>query len=115
LRNELALQYHTESMTQLTSSDVKHVAKLANLPLTLAETKKLQKQLSAVVSYIDELNEVDVTDIQATSQTTGLENVFRDDEIDVTRVLSQDDALSATEKVHNGYFVVPMVLEEKKE
>lgn len=102
-------------MAKLTINDVEHVAKLANLPLTPSEIKKFQKQLSSVVSYIDELSEVGVTGVEPTSQTTGLENVFRDDEIDVNRVLTQDEGLSGTEKTHNGYFVVPMVLTEKQE
>lgn len=104
-----------ERMAGLTTSDVKHVAKLANLSLTASELKKFQKQLSSVINYIDELQEVQTKDVEPTSQTTGLENVFREDVIDITSILSQESALSGTEKVHNGYFVVPMVLEEKKE
>jgi aspartyl-tRNA(Asn)/glutamyl-tRNA(Gln) amidotransferase subunit C len=102
-------------MSKLTSDDVRHVAKLANLPLTDSEIDKFQKQLSEVVTYIDELDELDVDDIEPTSQTTGLENVMREDEFQEIRVLSQEDALSGTEKTHNGYFVVPMVLTEKQE
>jgi aspartyl-tRNA(Asn)/glutamyl-tRNA(Gln) amidotransferase subunit C len=102
-------------MAKLTVNDVKHTAQLANLPLTSKELSKFQKQLSSVVDYIDELKQVDTTDIEPTSQTTGLENVFREDEIDITRILSQDEALSGTEKVHNGFFVVDMVLEHKQD
>jgi Asp-tRNA(Asn)/Glu-tRNA(Gln) amidotransferase C subunit len=39
---------------------------------------------------------------------------MREDEIDVTRVLTQEQALSGTEETHNGYFVVDNVLTEKK-
>ncbi len=102
-------------MATLTSDDVKHIAKLANLPLTAEELKKFQKQLSSVVDYIDELQEVDTTNVEPTSQTTGLENVFRDDVVDVTRILTQEEALSGTEKTNNGYFVVDMVLENKQD
>ncbi len=102
-------------MAKLTINDVKHVAKLANLPLPDSEIKKFQSQLSSVLGYIAELSEVDTKDVQPTNQTTGLENVFRDDEIDPTRILLQKDALSGTEETHNGFFVVPMVLGERKE
>jgi len=77
LLQSFPLQYHTNNMAKLTTDDVKHVAKLANLPLTDEEIKKFQEQLSSVVSYIDELQEVDTKDVEPTSQTTGLENVFR--------------------------------------
>lgn len=102
-------------MTKLTSDEIKHVAKLANLPLSESQASKLQEQLSSVVSYIDELSEVNTDGAEPTSQTTGLENVFREDEIQPTRILSQDEALSGSEKTHNGYFVVPMLLTEKQE
>jgi aspartyl-tRNA(Asn)/glutamyl-tRNA(Gln) amidotransferase subunit C len=102
-------------MTQLTTSDVAHVAKLANLPLTPEELEKFKDQLSPVISYIDELSEVDTDGVEPTSQTTGLENVMREDEIQTTRILNQDDALSGSDKTHNGYFVVPMVLTEKQD
>lgn len=102
-------------MTKLTNDDVLHVSKLANLPLTDDEITKFKGQLSSIVSYIDELGEVDVSDVVPTSQTTGLENVFREDEIQAMRILTQEDALSGTEETHNGYFVVDNVLTEKKE
>jgi aspartyl-tRNA(Asn)/glutamyl-tRNA(Gln) amidotransferase subunit C len=102
-------------MTQLTTDDVKHVAKLASLPLNDDEIPKFQEQLSSIVSYIDELSEVNTDGVEPTSQTTGLENVMREDEIQATRILNQNQALSGTDKIHNGYFVVPMVLTEKQE
>jgi aspartyl-tRNA(Asn)/glutamyl-tRNA(Gln) amidotransferase subunit C len=102
-------------MTQLTTDDVAHVSLLANLPLTPDEIEKFKDQLSPVVSYIDELSEVDTDGVEPTSQTTGLENVMREDEIQAERILSQEEALSGTEKTHNGYFVVDMVLGEKRE
>lgn len=102
-------------MTNLTRADVEHISRLANLPLSQEELEKIKEQLSPVVSYIAELAEVDTTDTEPTSQTTGLENVMREDEIEPLRIFSQDQALSGTEKTHNGYFVVDMVLKEKQE
>lgn len=102
-------------MTKLTLDDVKHTALLANLPLKDEELPLLKEQLSSIVSYVDELSEVNTDDVVPTSQTTGLENVMREDEIDATRILTQDEGLSGTEKVHNGYFVVDMVLTEKQD
>jgi len=109
------VRYHTITMTHLTTDEVAHVALLANLPLSKEELEKFKDQLSPVISYIDELSEVDTDDVPPTSQTTGLENVMREDVIDPMRILSQEQALSGTEKTHNGYFVVDMVLENKQE
>lgn len=56
---------------------VKHIAKLARLKLPEKEVKKMQKELSAILDYIDKLKEVDVSDTQPFSMK--LENVFRKD------------------------------------
>lgn len=97
----------------LSKDDVLHTAKLSKLKLTPSEVDKFASQLSGVVDYINELSEVDTHGVDPTSQTTGLENVDRDDELIPTRDLSVGDALSGTDETHNGYFVVPMVLEER--
>lgn len=91
--------------------DVKHVAKLANLTLTEAETEKFEKQLGDIVTYVEKLNEVDTAGVEPTAQVTGLTNVLREDQ--TTPGLTQDEALSGTQNKHNGFFVVEQILEEK--
>lgn len=90
--------------------NVKHVAKLANLPLKLHEEEKFEKQLSSILDYFKKLNEVDTKNVEETSQVTGLQNVFRHD---VTAPsLSQDDALKNVKSKHNGFVNVNAILEE---
>ena len=67
--------------------DVKHVAKLANLPLSDELAKKLQKDLDATLKLVDELAELDLIGVEPTSQVTGLTNVTREDKIDRSRIL----------------------------
>lgn len=100
-------------MAKLKRADVEHVAKLAKLKLTPAEVNKFGKQLSEVISYVEELSEVNTTNVEPTSQTTGLENVYRQDKIDVEECLSPKEALSGSEKTYRGYFVTEAVLEGK--
>lgn len=101
-------------MASLTNDDVAHVAKLAKLELTKEEIEKYKKQLSSVLDHFKELNEVDTKNVEPTSQTTGLQNVTRKDEIAVNEVLVIDDVLSGTEKTKNGYFVVPAILDKNQ-
>lgn len=101
-------------MTKLGTDDVIHVAKLANLSLSDSEVDKFQKQLSDIVDYISELNCVDTSGVEPTSQCTGLENVTREDEIKVEEILSSDQALSGTDNTYNSYFKVKAILQERK-
>ena len=97
-------------MASLSKDDVLHVAKLAKLTLSESEIKKFLPQLSNIVDHISELSKVDTSGVEPTSQTTGLTDVFRGDEVKESSI-DQDKALSGTEKTHNGYFKVPAILE----
>jgi aspartyl-tRNA(Asn)/glutamyl-tRNA(Gln) amidotransferase subunit C len=100
-------------MGKLTKKDVKHVSKLANLKLTSNEISKYTSQLSDIVGFVGELSEVDVKGLEPTSQTTGLENVFRVDEIKSENVLKAEAALSGTDKSHNNAFMVDAILNKE--
>lgn len=100
-------------MAKLTIDEVKHVAKLSKLDLTTDEVIKFQGQLSKIVDYISQLSDVDTSNIEPTSQTTGLENITREDEIK-PESFTQDEVLSGTDKTFNGYFAVDKILNKEE-
>ncbi len=102
-------------MSGINRQDVVHVAKLANLSLENEEIDKFHSQLSDIVGYISELDEIDTSEVEPTSQCTGLENITRSDEIQPENVLKMEDVLSGTENTHNGYFRVKAILRERKD
>ncbi|KKR02866.1 MAG: Aspartyl/glutamyl-tRNA(Asn/Gln) amidotransferase subunit C [Microgenomates group bacterium GW2011_GWB1_40_9] len=87
--------------------DVSHTAKLANLPLTIAEENLFSNQLSSVLTYVQQLAEVETKDIEPTAQVTGLVNVFREDII--TPGLSQEEALKNAPGEYKGFFKVKSI------
>lgn len=91
------------------SEEVKHIAKLAKLELTEKEILKLQKQLSSILDYVDQLKAVATEKTDPISQVTGLENVFREDI--VTPSLPQEKVLSNTLSTYKGYFKVRTVFD----
>ena len=64
---------------KLEKKEIEHIAELARLDLNDAELDKYKDQLSGVLDWIDQLKEVDTTDVEPTAQVTGLENVLRED------------------------------------
>lgn len=96
----------------LTSSDILHIAKLANLFISENEVSLLASQLSAILSFVGKLQELPTSGIVETSQVTGLANVYREDKVDESRILSQNDALRNAKAIHDGFFVVPAVFGE---
>lgn len=94
---------------KLTKDQVKHVAKLANLPLTEEEEEKYAGQLSKILEYIEQLNSVDTKNIEPTFNVSGQENVMRKDE--TAPSLLQDEALQNGSKKENGFFVTKGVFD----
>jgi aspartyl-tRNA(Asn)/glutamyl-tRNA(Gln) amidotransferase subunit C len=99
--------------TKLTIDEVKHVAKLANLDLSSEQIQILQDTLSETIGYVSQIQTLNTTGIHTTHQITNLKNVVREDKIDTTRILSQKEALTNAAHTHQGYFVVPQVLDKE--
>lgn len=95
----------------LTKDQVKHVAKLANLPLTSDEEEKYSEQLSKILEYIEQLNQVDTKDVEPTFNVSGAFNKFRTDETSAS--LPQEEALSNAPKKEKGFFVTKGVFNEE--
>jgi len=65
----------------ITKEEIIHVAELSRLSLSEDEITEYQTELSAVLGYIENLNEVDIKGVEATAQVSGLVNVWRADDL----------------------------------
>jgi aspartyl-tRNA(Asn)/glutamyl-tRNA(Gln) amidotransferase subunit C len=99
-------------MSDMNASLVHHIAVLSNIPVTKSEEEKLAQGFSTTLAVVDKLMDVDTKNIEPTHQVTGLENVWREDKVDLSRTFSQEEALANAKNKHNGYFVVPQVIEQ---
>lgn len=70
-------------MVKLTTADVLKLAQLARLHLTAAEQEQFRKEIETILGYVEQLQEVDLGNLPATNQVTGLENVMRADEVKI--------------------------------
>jgi len=68
-------------MADLTRDDVLKLARLARLTITDEEIEQYRKELSDILQYVAQLQQVDVSGLQPTTQVTGLTNVMREDEV----------------------------------
>ncbi len=95
---------------KLTKEQIKHVAKLANLPLSFEEEKKYGSQLSEILNYIDLLDKVDTSGVEPTFNVTGLSDVLRGD--DTRESLTSDQALQNASNKKDGMFITKGVFKE---
>ncbi len=92
-------------------TDVKHLAKLANLSPTPSLIPALQSGVETTLEYAKILSKVDVSHVGVTNEITGLTNILRDDIVDESRTFTQEEALANTSKNHQGFFMVDAILE----
>jgi aspartyl-tRNA(Asn)/glutamyl-tRNA(Gln) amidotransferase subunit C len=96
---------------KLTKTEIEHVAKLARLELTEEEIAKYGEQLSGVLSYIDQLSEVDTSGIEPTAQVTGLQNAWREDTVEDWNDSERQAALKLAPELEDSQLKVRRVLE----
>ena len=95
-------------MTTITINDVQRLASLSSLHLSDSEVQALQGDLERIIKYIEQLGELDTTGVDPTYQVTGLENVWRDDE--VVSDVGRDALLALAPDQQNNQVKVPKVL-----
>ena len=86
------------------------IASLAKLELTEQEIKEYSKDLTNILKWMEELKEVDVSNVQPVTSVTKNELYEREDIAYKNTVEQEEILLNAPEKV-GKYFTVPKVIE----
>ena len=85
--------------------DIATVATLARLDLAADEAKELAGQLGSILDYVQQLDELDTTDVPPTSHAVPLDTPFRDDI--ASPPLPRDDALAVAPRHDGSAYLVP--------
>lgn len=93
----------------ITNELVSYVAALSRIKLDEAETEDMQKQMSAIVDYMDILNQLETDNVEPLSHIFNITNVMREDEVK-TSYKRADILMNAPEKTDEA-FVVPKTVE----
>lgn len=96
-------------MTQISSDDVRHLAQLSSLQLNDDEVSGLQQDIAGILTYVQQLSELDTANVQPTYQVTDLENIWREDEV-VESAVTREQLLRLAPESANNQVKVPKVL-----
>lgn len=66
---------------KVSSEEVEHIATLAKINLTKQEVEKLSEELSDILGYVEQLQEVDTENVNPVTQVAGAVNIFRKDAV----------------------------------
>ena len=95
---------------KVTREDLKNVAVLSRLAIAEDKADGFIAQMDAILSYMDNLSEINTDAVKPTTYALPMENVFREDVVKPS--LDRELALSNAPLKEGGYFKVPRVLEE---
>ena len=89
---------------------IEKIADLARLNLKPEVARKIEKELEAILGYVENLKALDTANVEPTSHVLNLENVFRKDEVKVSGV--RDEVLKHAPQSEGKFFKVPKVVDK---
>ncbi len=94
---------------QINEATVKKIAKLARIKVTDQETKSLEGELSSILTWVEQLNEVDTDDVEPL--TSVVETTMKKREDVVTDGGYASRVTKNAPLSEDNFFVVPKVVE----
>ncbi|HOW72722.1 MAG TPA: Asp-tRNA(Asn)/Glu-tRNA(Gln) amidotransferase subunit GatC [Phycisphaerae bacterium] len=95
---------------KISEAEVRHISYLSRLNPSDAQVAQASEQLSAILEYMEQLAEVDTSQVPPTAHALPVHNVFRED-VPVPG-LNPDQALANAPQRDGVFFALPKVLEQ---
>lgn len=97
----------------ITEEEVRHVAKLSKLEFRSDEIEAFTKGLSDIIDMVEQLDEVDTTDIPITTHGFELKNVLRKDIAE--KGTDRDLLFKNVKTAEDGMIQVPAMIDGEEE
>jgi len=95
---------------KIDQNQVRKVAKLSRLELTSEEVEEFAGQLSAILDYMEKMNELDTDNVEPLAHCLPITNVLREDQIKES--LGTDKTLANAPQRDGEFFKVPKILDD---
>ncbi len=95
---------------KISRTEVEHIADLARLDLTKTELERLQKELSQILEYVEQLNELNTADVPPTARVVVKQDILHEDETRPS--LPREDILSNAPRAQEGFLRVHAVFDK---
>jgi len=95
---------------KIDQAQVRKVAKLSRLDLTDSEVEEFTGQLSAILDYVEKMNELDTENVEPLAHCLPVSNVFREDSIKES--LGTENTLANAPQRDGEFFKVPKILDD---
>ncbi len=92
----------------ITKKDVEYIANLSRLEITEEEKEAYSKQLSEILSHVENLNELNTENTEPTYYPIDMSNVMRKDIVKPS--LDKNKVFASAPLVENNAFKVPKII-----
>jgi aspartyl-tRNA(Asn)/glutamyl-tRNA(Gln) amidotransferase subunit C len=96
-------------MAKITTEDVKKIAALAKLEFSQEEIVKFQDQFERILLFVEQISELDTSNIEPMVYPVENKNVFREDEVKPSMKIEEIE--SNAPSFLNGSIAVPKIIE----
>jgi aspartyl-tRNA(Asn)/glutamyl-tRNA(Gln) amidotransferase subunit C len=93
----------------VTKEDVRKVARLSRIAVPEERLEEMAGELNGILSWIDQLNEVDVEGVEPMTSVVATKLPMRDDVVTDGNI--QEQVLANAPSSQDGFFVVPKAVE----
>ena len=97
---------------KISKEEVEHIATLARLNIGEGEKELFSEQLSHILTFVNQLREVDTEGIPQTATTSTQSNVLREDVPSPS--LKIEKAIANAPQADEGFFVVPKIIADRE-
>jgi aspartyl-tRNA(Asn)/glutamyl-tRNA(Gln) amidotransferase subunit C len=94
---------------QVDEATVQRIARLARITVTPEEAKALEKELSGILNWVEQLGEVDTSNVEPMTRVVPIALPRRKDEITDGEI--PDQVTKNAPQTEDHFFVVPKVVE----
>jgi aspartyl-tRNA(Asn)/glutamyl-tRNA(Gln) amidotransferase subunit C len=94
---------------KISAEEIKKIALLSRLEIQDNQIDSVGKQLNDILTYMDLISQVDISDVEPTGYAVSMRNVMREDVSQPS--LPNEKALQNAPEQENGYFKVPKVIQ----
>lgn len=88
---------------------VRRIARLARIKITPDEAKGLEKELSGILDWVEQLKEVDTSDVEPMTRVVAQDLKQRKDEVTDGEIA--DQVVANAPLTEDNFYVVPKVVE----
>lgn len=93
---------------KITTEEAKKIALLSRLEFSPEDLEKMRDSMNSILTYMEELNQYDTTDVASTVHAVEQYNVMREDVPHTS--FTNEEALMNAPDAEDGYFKVPKII-----